>query len=134
MLILLVDDDPDFCEITTAILQNEGYQTRVASTAEEGYRHLSERQPDLLLVDVFLPDVNGMEFCRHIREVSDVPVFLVSAAARRSEDFIAGLQPGADDYLAKPLDFPLLTARVQALLRQSTQAAWRQGHPACMDG
>lgn len=105
--ILVVDDDPAILQVYTEVLRAEGYEVWEASTGQQGLQAARERRPDLVLLDVMLPDLNGMEVCRQIKAeaaLADVFVVLVSGAATSVAHKVGGLDQGADDYLVKPLD------------------------------
>jgi two-component system response regulator MprA len=115
--ILLVDDDPNICSVVRRGLRFEGYTVRVA---EDGLRALEiarTEPPDLVVLDVMLPGMDGLEVCRRLRRGTAAPILMLTArdAVR---DRIAGLDSGADDYLVKPFDFDELLARIRALLRR----------------
>ncbi len=133
MRILIIDDDPDTCHLLDTVLGADGYEVRATHTSEEGVQLLHRVPPDLVFLDIMLPDIDGWESCRLIRTFSDVPILMISAFARTADDMVRGLECGADDYLPKPLDFNLLRAKVRALLRRSTQTEWRGEHPAYVD-
>src|SRR5450756_391895 len=99
--ILVVDDDPAILQIYSELLRGEGYEVWEASTGHQGLQAAHERRPDLVLLDVMLPDLSGMEVCRQIKEeaaLADVFVVLVSGAALRVTQKVSGLDTGADDY------------------------------------
>ncbi len=133
MHILVIDDDEDTCHLLDTVLGAGGYEVRAANTGEEGLHMLQRCDPDLVMLDVMLPDTDGWRLCRLIRTFSSVPIFMISAFARTVDDMARGLDSGADDYLAKPLDFDLLKAHVRALLRRSAQVGWRSEHLAYLD-
>jgi PAS domain S-box-containing protein len=127
--ILVVDDDPAILHLYSEILRAEGYQVWAASTGHQGLQAARERRPDLVLLDVILPDLSGIEVCRQIKAepaLSDVFVVLVSGAATSADQKVDGLETGADDYLVKPLDVAELLARLRTLVRlRNTLAALR---------
>jgi DNA-binding response OmpR family regulator len=129
--ILIIDDDPDLRELLAEQLQlHEEFDATCAATASEGVRMAKESRPDLILLDVDLPDMNGREACRLLRRSGILaPVIMVTAAAGES-DTILGLDSGASDYVTKPFKFNLLLARIRAQLRsheQSEDAVFRIG-------
>ena len=129
--ILIIDDDPDLRELLAEQLQlHEEFDAACAATAGEGIRIAKESRPDLILLDVDLPDMNGREACRLLRRSGVVaPVIMVTAASGES-DTILGLDSGASDYVTKPFKFSLLLARIRAQLRsheQSEDAVFRIG-------
>ncbi len=115
--ILVVDDDPVLSELVSYILQSEGYQPVVASDGEDGLRKFHAVNPDLVMLDVTMPEMDGFEVCKRIRAVSNVPIIMLTAQG--SEDAIVrGLDFGADDYVTKPFQLKPLMARVRANLRR----------------
>ncbi|MGH3333748.1 MAG: response regulator [Nocardioidaceae bacterium] len=114
--VLLVEDDPRVRRALHLALQDEGYLVVEAATGEEGLLALADR-PDVVLLDLMLPGMDGFSVCRKIRRESDVPVIVVSARTD-SHDVVAGLEAGADDYVSKPLVAKELSARIRALLRR----------------
>ncbi|CAN5444686.1 MAG: response regulator transcription factor [Actinomycetota bacterium] len=115
--ILLVDDDAALLEVTSIVLSSEGYRVL---TAEDGYDALKEvgrERLDLVVLDVMMPNLSGLEVLKRIREQSDVPVVLLTAKSQ-SVDKVVGLELGADDYITKPFDTKELLARIKAILRR----------------
>ena len=122
MTILIVDDEPRIRDFVRMNLELERYSVLEASNGPEALEQLREDLPDLMVIDVMMPEMDGFETLRHIREVSNVPVILLTA--RQSEqDKIHGLDLGADDYIAKPFSPRELLSRIRALLRRSFMAA-----------
>jgi two-component system response regulator VicR len=116
--ILIIDDDKDILTIITDMLSGYGYEVTTATSADEAFDLLSKSAFHLLLLDINLPDSDGFEICRQLREVSTVPV--IFASARTSEDDrVTGYSIGGDDYLPKPYSMKELLVRVQALLRRT---------------
>ncbi len=118
MLILVVDDDPPSVKMISFLLQEEGYEVIAASNGVEALRLVEARAPDLIILDIMMPHIDGLEVCRRIRERSDVPIIFLSAKGETS-DRVLGLDMGADDYLAKPFEPAELLARVRAVLRRA---------------
>lgn len=117
-LILVVDDEEAIRESVTYTLEHESYRTITAATGREALKKYKENRPDLVILDIMLPDISGLEVCKGIRNIADVPILFLSAKDQL-EDMIEGLDKGGDDYLAKPFHFAELMARVRALLRRS---------------
>jgi two-component system response regulator RegX3 len=121
-VVLLVEDEPGYVEALDVGLSVEGFAVKAASTLAEARRLLDESRPDLVLLDVMLPDGSGIDFCKEVREASDVPVIMVSA--RNAEvDVVLGLEFGAADYVTKPYRLRELTARMRAVLRRQSPAS-----------
>lgn len=117
--ILVVDDDPVLSELVSYILRAEGYEAIVANDGEEGLRKFQATQPDLVVLDVTMPEMDGFEVCKRIRAVSNTPVIMLTAQG--SEDAIVrGLDIGADDYVTKPFQLKPFMARVRANLRRAS--------------
>jgi len=127
--ILVVDDDSAIRELFLMLLRREGYEVQEAATGQQGLKLAQTRHPDLVLLDVGLPDMSGVEVCRQIKNdpsLKDVFVALCSGEATGEEDKVGGLHTGADEYLVKPIGIQELLARVQTLLRlRNTTAALR---------
>ncbi len=119
--VLVVDDEPAFREGLSVALEAEGFAVAVADDGESALEQYHTIAPDLILLDVMLPRLSGIDVCRRIRTESDVPIIMVSA--RREEiDAVVGLEVGADDYVAKPYRVRELVARMRTVLRR---AGWR---------
>ncbi len=115
--ILIVEDDEDIVDVLRRTLRAEGYEVRAALDGPEALEDLDEFAPDLVVLDLGLPGMDGMEVMERIRESNEVPVLMLTARAD-PEDRVAGLDTGADDYLVKPFDRSELLARIRALLRR----------------
>lgn len=120
--ILTVDDDHQIRNVVKSILEVEGWLVEQADTGEQAVKVFSEKIPDIVLIDVALPDMNGFDLCRTLRQNSDVPIMIVTARTN-IQDVVTGLESGADDYLTKPFAPQELSARVRALLRRARQAS-----------
>jgi two-component system response regulator ResD len=120
--ILVVDDEPVVVEVVERYLQREGYTVRTASDGAMAMEAYADMRPHLVVLDLMLPKMNGMEICRRIREGSRTPVIMLTARGDEM-DRIAGFETGADDYLAKPFSPRELVARVKAVLRRSFDEA-----------
>ena len=119
--ITLIEDEPDIQEIVAYNLKREGFQVNTAFTGEVGLTLIERKRPDLILLDLMLPGIDGLEVCRRIRarsETRDVPIIIVSAKGEES-DVVLGLGLGADDYISKPFSPREVVARVRAVLRRS---------------
>ncbi|ELP1222601.1 response regulator transcription factor [Listeria monocytogenes] len=115
--ILLIEDDSDLAKIIEIYLKREGFMPKISLTGSNGLESLSEFQPDLLLLDLMLPEVDGLEILRQVRTNSTIPVIIISA--KESEmDRVLGLKLGADDYLTKPFSMKELIARIESLFRR----------------
>ena len=118
--ILIVDDDPHLAEMVGLVLGSEDYEIESATTARAGLQLIEQQPPDLVILDVNLPDISGFDLLRELRTDSNVCVLMLTARAD-AQDLVAGLDTGADDYLVKPFRPDELGARVRALLRRAPQ-------------
>lgn len=116
--VLAVEDDAHLGAALRLALSDEGYSVEVAGDAATALEFMSASPPDLVLIDVMLPGVSGLELCRQIRQSGNVPIIMVTARDD-SHDVVAGLEAGADDYVTKPFVFKELAARIRALLRRT---------------
>jgi DNA-binding response OmpR family regulator len=116
--ILIVEDEPEFAALLERWITQAGYRAYGASTGNEALRAFYERHPDLVLLDVALPGLDGWHVLERIREFSRVPIIMATARGAES-DKVRGLKLGADDYVTKPLSFPELMARIEAALRRA---------------
>jgi DNA-binding response OmpR family regulator len=121
MKILVVDDEPTIVETVSYSLRMENYETVTAENAEQCLELVRTEKPDLILLDVMLPSASGFDVCRRIRQMSDVPVIMLTAKAEET-DRVVGLEIGADDYVTKPFSMRELMARVKSVLRRRTVA------------
>jgi two-component system alkaline phosphatase synthesis response regulator PhoP len=118
--ILVVDDEEDLLELVRYNLSKEGYQVECVATGEDALKAARRQPPDLIVLDLMLPSVDGLEVCRRLKNDSktrEVPIIMLTAKSEES-DMIAGLERGADDYIAKPFSPRVLGARIKALLRR----------------
>ncbi len=115
--VLVVEDQADLNEAIARVLQREGFQVLVAYRAAEALEVIEEGRADAVILDLNLPDMDGVDVCRRIREVSDVPVLMLTARTAEKER-VAGLEAGADDYITKPFSIRELVARLRAVLRR----------------
>ncbi len=125
--VLVVDDEESFSEALSIGLSREGFEVAIAGDGAEALRLFESFGPDLVLLDVMLPKVSGIEVCRQIRLHSAVPIIMVSAKGAEI-DTVVGLEVGADDYVSKPYRLRELTARMHAVLRRSQTAPQPDGH------
>jgi two-component system, OmpR family, response regulator len=120
--VLVVDDEPNIRELVEVALKFHGCAVAVSATAKDALRQVETYQPDLMILDVMLPDMDGFEVCRTLRaDANDVPVIFLTARDTTS-DTIRGLTLGGDDYVTKPFSVEALVARVRAVLRRTTRA------------
>ena len=116
--ILIVDDDKNICELLRLYLEKDGFSTVVANDGEQAVKYEAQYSPDLILLDIMLPSLDGWQVCREIRKVSDTPIIMLTAKGEVF-DKILGLELGADDYISKPFDTKEVIARIKAVLRRS---------------
>jgi len=116
--VLVVEDETSIASFVALYLKNAGYGIRAVGTGQEALDSLARERPDLIVLDLMLPDLDGIEVCKRVRQTSDVPILMLTA---RDEDVdkIIGLEVGADDYLTKPFNPRELVARVKSILRRS---------------
>jgi two-component system alkaline phosphatase synthesis response regulator PhoP len=121
--ILLVDDEPDILELIGYNLRNEGYEVSAASNGKEGIEMARKVKPDLIILDVMMPEMDGMEVCNIIRADPALAHTTIAFLTARSEDYsqLAGFDSGGDDYITKPVKPKILMGRVKALLRRTRQ-------------
>ena len=119
--ILLVEDEPAITEPLAEALEREGFEPRVAATAADALSAAREDPPDLVLLDIGLPDGSGLDVCRELRKSGDVPIIMLTARGSEA-DRVLGLELGADDYIVKPFSAREVTARVRAVLRRAAPA------------
>lgn len=118
--ILLVDDEPDILEIIGYNLSSEGYQVYTAENGVEAISQAKKHKPHLIILDVMMPEMDGIEACEKIRNISDLDDTIITFLTARSEDYsqVAGFEAGADDYITKPVKPKLLLSKVKSLLRR----------------
>jgi two-component system alkaline phosphatase synthesis response regulator PhoP len=123
--ILLVDDEPDILEIVGYNLKSEGYQVFTASNGAEGVKAAKKITPHLILLDIMMPEMDGIEACEKIRKVKSLEHVLISFLTARGEDYsqVAGFDAGADDYITKPIKPKVLVSKVKSLLRRLKSVA-----------
>jgi two-component system KDP operon response regulator KdpE len=125
--ILVVDDEPAQLRLADQVLTSHGYEVLKASSGQEALRMIFEHKPDLVLLDVVMPGMDGWQTCSRIREVTDIPVIMLTGKRNTEDDIVRGLDYGADEYLSKPLGNRELVARVRAALRRAER-------PSSLDG
>ena len=116
--VLIVEDDNNIAELLHLYLEKEGFETVCAYTGDEALSKFREENPDLIILDLMLPETDGWQVCREIRKTSQVPIFMLTAKSD-TFDKVLGLELGADDYMTKPFGVMELISRVKALLRRS---------------
>ncbi|MCZ6789524.1 MAG: response regulator transcription factor [Chloroflexi bacterium] len=115
--ILVVDDEPNIIQLARLYLERDGYDVEAAETGQDALSKFVSFGPDIIILDLMLPDMDGFEICRQIRMKSDVPILMLTARIEGT-DRVVGLELGADDYLTKPFDPRELVARIRAILRR----------------
>lgn len=120
--ILLVDDEPDILEFLSYNLKKEGYAIHTAGNGKEAIRVAKKEIPNLVLIDVMMPDMDGIETCRELRSIDELKNVMIAFLTARNEDYsqIAGFEVGADDYINKPIKPRVLVSRIKAILRRQT--------------
>ncbi len=116
--ILIVDDDENICELLRLYLEKDGFDTVVAGDGEQAVEYATKYSPDLILLDIMLPKLDGWQVCREIRKTSETPIIMLTAKGE-TFDKILGLELGADDYVSKPFDTKEVIARIKAVLRRT---------------
>ena len=119
--ILIADDDRNICELLRIYLEKENYNVVLAGNGEEALLKFDEEEPDILLLDVMMPRLDGWQVCRELRKKSEVPIIMITAKGE-TFDKVLGLELGADDYVVKPFEPKEIVARVKAVLRRTGKA------------
>ncbi|MBQ7580730.1 MAG: response regulator transcription factor [Clostridia bacterium] len=119
--VLIVDDDKNICELLRLYLEKEGFQTVIVNDGEEAITAFKDENPDIMLLDIMLPKLDGWQVCREIRKFSDKPIIMITAKGE-TFDKVLGLELGADDYIAKPFETKEVVARIKAVLRRSSSS------------
>jgi len=132
--IIVVDDDSAFVRLVRQVLAKEGYEVLAAGSGEEGLRLLFAHRPDMVLLDVVLPGLNGWQTCSRIRDISDVPIIMLTAHEKTEDDIVRGLDYGADEYVIKPVGSKELVGRVRAVLRRAELPSSREAGVTYSDG
>ena len=130
--VLIVEDDNNIADLLRLYLEKEDYETCIASDGGKGVELFRRFQPDLVLLDLMLPVLDGWGVCRAIRAESKIPVIMLTAKGE-TEDKVSGLKQGADDYITKPFEMPELLARVEAVLRRSGSLPEKEGKRLVFD-
>src|SRR5690242_13889250 len=126
--ILVIEDEPPLQKFLRVSLETQDYRVIEAVTGEQGIRHAATAQPDLIILDLGLPDIDGVEVTRRLREWTSIPIVVVSARGKE-QDKVVALDAGADDYLTKPFGVAELLARVRVVLRHLAVADSESGEP-----
>jgi two-component system alkaline phosphatase synthesis response regulator PhoP len=129
--ILVVDDEPKVLSIVRSYLQKDGFQVTEAQDGKKALEAFRREKPDLIILDIMMSELDGLDVLREIRRTSRVPVILLTARVEET-DRLVGLELGADDYVSKPFSPRELTARVKAVLRRAQKPAEEGGKPICM--
>ncbi len=124
--ILIVDDDANICELLRLYLEKEGFETQSANDGETALKLFEQIDPDLMLLDIMLPGLDGWQVCREIRKKSNLPIIMLTAKGEVF-DRVLGLELGADDYVVKPFEGKEVIARINAVLRRTGRASDRKG-------
>ena len=127
--ILVVEDEPSIAEVVSLYLKRAGFQVVIAPDGEAALEALGRQFPDLIVLDIMLPGMDGMEITRHVRATTDVPIIMLTSR-REEADRIAGLELGADDYVVKPFSPQELVSRVRAVLRRSQGSSQKSNEGA----
>ena len=116
--IMIVDDDRNICELLRLYIEKDGFDAVIAHNGREALALLEKEKPDLMVLDVMMPELDGWQVCREVRKSSDIPIIMLTA---KSETFdkVLGLELGADDYVTKPFDSKEIVARIKAVLRRT---------------
>ena len=117
--IMVVDDEKNICELIRLYLEKEGFEVTIANNGSDAIAMIRQNHPDLVLLDIMMPVIDGWEVCRQVREFSQVPIIMLTAKGE-TFDKVMGLDLGADDYIVKPFDTKEVVARVKAVLRRTT--------------
>jgi DNA-binding response OmpR family regulator len=120
--ILIVDDDPGHLRLMSSILNTSGLKPLLANNGREAVRNVVQNKPDLIILDLVMPGLDGCETCRLIRELSDVPILMLTSKSKSEEDIVHGLECGADSYVYKPVGNRELLAMIKAALRRAEKA------------
>lgn len=127
--ILVCDDDKNICELLRLYLQKDGFAVSIANDGEEALEKFRNDPPELILLDIMMPKLDGWQVCREIRKKSDCPIIMITAKGE-TFDKVLGLELGADDYVTKPFDTKEIIARIKAVLRRTLPAGQETQEPA----
>ena len=117
--ILIVDDDTNICELLRLYIEKDGFDTAIANTGTQAIKLFEQEKPDLIMLDIMLPELDGWQVCREIRKTSQVPIIMLTAKGEVF-DKVLGLELGADDYVVKPFEAKEVVARIHAVLRRTS--------------
>ncbi|MEE0264454.1 MAG: response regulator transcription factor [Acutalibacteraceae bacterium] len=117
--VLIVDDDTNICELLRLYIDKDGFDTAIANNGSQALKLFEQEKPDLVLLDIMLPELDGWQVCREIRKTSQVPIIMLTAKGEVF-DKVLGLELGADDYVVKPFEAKEIVARIHAVLRRSS--------------
>ena len=120
--IMVVDDDQNICELLRLYLEKDGYTVVIANDGEEALAKFPAENPDLMLLDIMMPKLDGWQVCREIRKKSNVPIIMITAKGE-TFDKVLGLELGSDDYVVKPFDPKEIVARIKAIMRRTGKSA-----------
>ena len=130
--VLVVEDDINIAELLRLYLEKDGFEVKIAHDGGEGLKLAESEQPDLVLLDIMLPVLDGWQVCRRLRKTTKTPIIMLIAKGE-TEDKVSGLEMGADDYIVKPFEVKELLARVHAVLRRTGEEAPAQGKKLTFD-
>ena len=122
--ILVVDDEPTQLRLAEQVLKSDGYQVILANSGQESLRMIVDQKPDLVILDVMMPGIDGWQTCSCVRELTDIPIIMLTGKHTDEDDIVRGLECGADEYLAKPVGNRELLARVRSALRRAEQPSY----------
>ncbi len=130
--VVVVEDDINIAELLRIYLEKDGFAVTVSHDGAEGLRLAEELKPDLVMLDIMLPGMDGWQVCKRLRQTSKVPIIMLTAKGE-TEDKVQGLEMGADDYIVKPFEVKELLARIHAVLRRTGEEAPQQGKKLTFD-
>ena len=130
--VVVVEDDINIAELLRLYLEKDGFAVTVSHDGAEGLRLAEELKPDLVMLDIMLPGMDGWQICKRLRQTSKVPIIMLTAKGE-TEDKVQGLEMGADDYIVKPFEVKELLARIHAVLRRTGEDAPQQGKKLTFD-